>query len=806
MEIHVNHSSYLKYISSYAAVSIAIIECANIIEHQVHLEFPLFKYTLVVIALAFLVGLVFTYGEQKKPDRVRERIKKKFSKWSQTESSRYLLHRSELLNLRVFKDESFPEGFDNYVDQSKHVARKNKLILQLLPWINLALIIIIMGIAGYYFVRTRSSNITIEKDLPNLLSLIDARKYEDAFLLGKQLLEDNSNNKIVEDALQKIVVKTDIRSSPSGVKVFRFAATEESPPRWEYLGKTPLLKVQIPWSKFTKLKFDAGNNREFIFSEAPWILNLSSGMFNLPLEAKIDTNTQALVIGQNMKLFIPGLDEREATVQPYAIDKYEVTNEEYQTFVNANGYLDSSYWDLPYKAKDKVFTFSDVKTTFTDRTGLCGPASWLSGSFPEGKGKLPVNGISWFEAAAYARFKGKSLPSVYHWTCASTVYMGSEIIPASNFSKVELKEAGHSSVRSVYGLSDVGGNVREWCTNASGPDSTHKAILGGSYMDDPYSFNDFFAQDPFDRSLANGFRCIMHLNRNTADAAKLDEYLYVPLRDYKKLPKVSKEAFGIIKRQYDYEKKPLEAKSIKKIQSNADYNVEVVEFNVAYNDERMLGYLYTPKVVTSKPKMIIHFPGANAFNENLDALNKLSPATEFLVRQNYALFIPVYKSTYNRVDDVKNDYPNQSDSFKEHIIMWGKDMRRSIDYLETRQDLDISKLAYYGISWGGAMGGILCAIDDRIKVGVLYVAGFYQQQCQLEVEQYVYTPYITMPIIMLNGKYDFFFPLETSQNPMFELLGTPAEDKKRYVYETGHNVPEENLIKETLAWLEKYTQ
>ena len=61
-----------------------------------------------------------------------------------------------------------------------------------------------------------------------------------------------------------------------------------------------------------------------------------------------------------------------------------------------------------------------------------------------------------------------------------------------------------------------------------------------------------------------------------------------------------------------------------------------------------------------------------------------------------------------------------------------------------------------------------------------------------------------MPVLMLNGQYDFLFPYETAQKPFLELLGTPDEHKKLYVYEGGHSVPNTELIKETLAWLDRY--
>ena len=56
---------------------------------------------------------------------------------------------------------------------------------------------------------------------------------------------------------------------------------------------------------------------------------------------------------------------------------------------------------------------------------------------------------------------------------------------------------------------------------------------------------------------------------------------------------------------------------------------------------------------------------------------------------------------------------------------------------------------------------------------------------------------------MLNGEYDNAFPVNTSQNPMFELLGTPEQDKKHVLIKGGH-LPNEKIRQETLSWLDKY--
>jgi hypothetical protein len=60
------------------------------------------------------------------------------------------------------------------------------------------------------------------------------------------------------------------------------------------------------------------------------------------------------------------------------------------------------------------------------------------------------------------------------------------------------------------------------------------------------------------------------------------------------------------------------------------------------------------------------------------------------------------------------------------------------------------------------------------------------------------------PTLMLNGELDFYFPVETSQKPMFDLLGAPPEHKQRITYPGGHSVPRTEMIQHTLGWLDRY--
>lgn len=61
-----------------------------------------------------------------------------------------------------------------------------------------------------------------------------------------------------------------------------------------------------------------------------------------------------------------------------------------------------------------------------------------------------------------------------------------------------------------------------------------------------------------------------------------------------------------------------------------------------------------------------------------------------------------------------------------------------------------------------------------------------------------------MPTLMINGRNDFLRPLDTSQRPLFERLGTPKEDKRYVLFDLGHVTPRQPTIKEVLDWLDWY--
>ena len=67
-----------------------------------------------------------------------------------------------------------------------------------------------------------------------------------------------------------------------------------------------------------------------------------------------------------------------------------------------------------------------------------------------------------------------------------------------------------------------------------------------------------------------------------------------------------------------------------------------------------------------------------------------------------------------------------------------------------------------------------------------------------------YAPRVRIPMLMLNGRYDFETPYETAQRPLFDLVGSPAEHKRHRVFESGHALPLEDVAGEILPWLDHY--
>jgi eukaryotic-like serine/threonine-protein kinase len=175
-----------------------------------------------------------------------------------------------------------------------------------------------------------------------------------------------------------------------------------------------------------------------------------------------------------------------------------------------------------------------------------------------------------------------------------------------------------------------------------------------------------------------------------------------------------------------------------------------------------------------------------------------------VVSSGRALLYPVYKSTYERGDELRSTLPAPTVFYRDHVIQWSKDLGRSIDFVETRADLDPERIALYGVSWGGKLVPLLAAIEERVKVGILLGGGLDFERALPEADPFNFAPHVRQPMLMVNGRYEYILPVATNQVPLFERLGSAPEHKRHAIFETGHLPTNDVVTQEVLDWLDRY--
>jgi dienelactone hydrolase len=659
-------------------------------------------------------------------------------------------------------------------------------------------IISIFGIIGFKTYKKRyARNILI----PEIQKLVEKNFIapSHAFELATEADKYMHNDSILIRLWSTIGTISSLKTEPEGAKVYWKDYDNPKDP-WKIIGVTPLQNYRIPIS-YIRIKIEKVGFQTVLLTNHVFLSWPDPDTF-LKLDS-IGTIPQNMVRvpSRITKMEIIGFERYGGKlVGEFLADRFEVTNKEFKRFVDSGGYNNKSYWKFPIYIDGNEISWESVINRFIDKTGKPGPASWEVGTYPDGQENYPVIGISWYEASAYATFAGKRLPSVYQWSVMAETARAMNIIPLSNYNGKSTVPVGSMDGMSSYGIYDIAGNAREWCYNGNGING-ESYILGGGWNDPSYSFNDAGIQPSIDRSLSNGFRCILELPGDTT-IGNLSNPLKLYFRDYHKEKPVDDKTFSFFLRQFAYDKSPLNEQVIT-VADTGIWKIEKITMDAGYNNERLIVYLYLPRNGKPPYQPIIYFPGSNAIHMDMIASNYVQ-RLDFIVKSGRVLVYPVLQGTFDRKDRLKSDLQEETVFYKDHVIMWRKDFGRTIDYLETRKDMLPDKIGYFGWSWGGFMGGIIPAVEKRIKTIVLHVGGMEMQKTLPEVDQINFLPRIYQPILMLNGKYDMYFPVETSQMPMFNLLGTPSKDKKIIIYDTGHLVPRTDLIKETLSWYDKY--
>ncbi len=621
--------------------------------------------------------------------------------------------------------------------------------------------------------------------LPAAARLVDEGRTYAAYRLLREAEAYVPDDPILEELLLESATRVSIRSTPPGAQVYARDFLDE-PHAWELLGSTPLDAVRLPWGHLVyRISLEGFQPREgLVFTQARAL------DFSLQPANEAPAN-MVHVPGGNYEFF-----KQQADLDDFWIDQYEVTNRQFKVFVDQGGYDRREFWPEPVVNDGTDFGWDETRALFLDRTGRPGPATWEVGAYPDGRDEYPVSGVSWYEAAAYCASVGKQLPTAFHWYHAAALGGVTEFVQFSNFDATGPTTVGHPLRLGFHGTYDMAGNVKEWVWNEA--DDARRYVLGGGWHEPSYQFNTPDAQPPTRREPSYGIRCAKYRAPLTvAQTAPIA----TPFRDYRHETPVSDEVFAVYKRLYEYDRTPLDPQVDPVREEFEHWSVEHVSFAAAYSNERVPAQLFLPKNARPPFQAVVWFPGGAPFVQRSSPEGSFGDASRFLflVRSGRAVVLPVYRGMYERhIGPIF--LPN---IWRDLMIHAAKDLRRTVDYLETRQDIDAQKLAYSGISMGAAVGPIMTAVEQRFRASILFGGGLYSLQQPPEAEAFHFVPRVKVPTLMINGRHDFFFQYETSQVPMLEWLGTP--DKHHAVFESGH-VPTERqeVMKEALDWLDRF--
>jgi eukaryotic-like serine/threonine-protein kinase len=635
-----------------------------------------------------------------------------------------------------------------------------------------------------------------EEALPQVESLLKANQPLAALSLLERARAYLPQDPQFKQVAEENTTTVSVGSSPSGATIeIQDYATPNG--EWHRLGVTPLANIQVPQGYF-RWKVAKGGSGEWIgapktqtkmYFRLDTMRASPAGMVSAPGGSWTGSIDFVGFVGPY-------------SLPAYYVDRYEVTNREYQRFVDSGGYEKKEYWTERFIETGHELSWNEAMAKFRDTTGRPGPSNWIAGHYLQGQAEFPVSGVSWFEASAYAAFAGKSLPALAQWYQTAPPDAGRFIVPVSNFSGSALAPVGAYRGVGPYGTYDTAGNVREWTANAD--ETGSRFILGGSWRSPSYLYYDPETLSPFDRSEANGFRCVKNTSPLPVEATQPVKRW---VRDFSGMRPVPDDVFRAYELLYTYPKSPLHAESEGIVKETADWREEKVTYDTGYRGERMSAYLFLPKNVRPPYQTVLFFPSARVLflpdSQDGRGLGDMK-FFDYVVQSGRAVLYPIYENMYER--QVKFSLPGGSQNIQ-LTTDWYKDAARSLDYLATRPDIDSSKLAYLGVSMGSAEGVIAATLlQDRLRTAVFLDGGYFLDPPSPGGDQAEFAPRMKKPVLMVNGRYDYTFSLEKAQNPLFAMLGTAEKDKRHIILDTPHDVTEQRplLVRGVLDWLDRY--
>ncbi len=693
-------------------------------------------------------------------------------------------------------------------------------------------IVVAAGVVGYaVFSHLRTAEemrAARDQALSEAATLIQQDRYVDAFgLLRPFVLADkNADDAQLRTLWQQTIAPAMPIVTDTGAKL-SFKPYDDVDGAWVEAGITPfttpldlprgVLRVRLEKDGFDTGEFTVANPGPSLKSTEKDNRRNGFAVADAPLQLAAHgslPDDMVLVPHTNLPIMMTGLtlgfaNTQQHDVAAFAIARHEVTNAQFKEFVMAGGYDNPVYWEgLDFVADGRTLTWPEARALFVDQTGRPGPSGWQLSAFPEGQSGMPVGGISWYEAVAYSRFRGVSLPTLHHWTRAAFAPLDAafptapKIADASRFRAAGPIAADAGTGIGPWGTLNTAGNVREWVWNRAGDNAV---ALGGAWGDYSGSYQLLYTTRPMDRSPDIGLRLMKALE-------PVPDELLAPIvlpidEKYMRREPVSNDAFEAMRFQFSAGNQTPSSVDIETVQQTDAWIAEEVGLTFAPNDKLTL-YVVRPVGRRGALQPVLYAPPADAVWQRLpnrDALNQLR-LVDFIVNSGRALVVPIWVGTYERWVPRPQDPQRAYDQLRVAPLRWYEDAARTLNYLATREDIDIDHLGLLAISFGAIhIVPPILAIDGRFKAAVLIGAGITTEPVHPMDDAVNYAPRIRCPTLMINGSYDAIFPSDLSQRRLFELLGSPDSDKKHVVYDVGHfYYPRNQMLREVSDWFDHY--
>ncbi len=413
--------------------------------------------------------------------------------------------------------------------------------------LTLALIVLVVT-AGWVVRRWSDRRWATQQALPEIRRLIEQEQFVKAYELateaGRYIANDSELAALTTRASRRI----DIDSAPQGALVSYAAYAAE--PSWKPIGTTPIRNASVPQGVLRwRVEKDGRTTAEDAISSASINVQLP------PLEGAPDGMVRVSGPRSPGVTYVNGETQPTVAFDDFWIDRDEVTNRQYAAFVSAGGYRRPEFWRFPFREADSgLVPWKEAMTRFRDRTGRPGPATWVLGRFQQGHDDYPVTGISWYEAAAFAVYAGKSLPTLFHWDyVAAHADLISDVIPLANFSGNGALPVGRAQALHRFGTRNLAGNVKEWVFNERSQGKRY--ILGGAWDEPAYMSTWADARPAWDRKDNFGFRCVRYTHDIPA-SDPLNRAIPRPERDYARQKPVGDELFAAYTRVFSVRSNP----------------------------------------------------------------------------------------------------------------------------------------------------------------------------------------------------------------------------------------------------------